>query len=236
MTIEGIIKQLAKEKYGSLRAFCELEKLEYQTINKSLTRSVLRSSFKNTMRLCECLELDPYALSRGVAENIHHGSLSAEERKVLEAFRRASDRDKQIVDYVLKIPAAKDELRMISLPLYDLSVSAGPGNGLGDDDNDYEMIDVIYRPALRTADFCLTVMGDSMEPRYHDKDVVAVQESESLDYGDIGIFVLNGEGYMKVYDKDGLVSLNKKYETIPVGEGDTLSVVGKVLGKADLAE
>ena len=41
---------------------------------------------------------------------------------------------------------------------------------------------------------------------------------------------------MKVYYKDGLVSLNKKYETIPVGEGDTLSVVGKVLGKADLAE
>ncbi|MBR4749044.1 MAG: S24 family peptidase [Abditibacteriota bacterium] len=231
MKLEDIIKQLAIDKHGSLRAFCDKEHLEYQTINKSLTRSVLRSSFQNTMKLCRALELDPYELVNGVVRKAKKSALSGEDRSRLEAMRKASRREKEIVDFVLKLSGAGDAAKTLSVRLFDMAVSAGPGNELTEDS--YEQIDILYRAALRGADFCLTVKGDSMEPRFSGGDIVAVEETPSLSYGEIGVFVLNGEGYIKVYDREGLVSLNPKYDVIKPREGDDFRTVGRVLGKAE---
>ena len=55
--------------------------------------------------------------------------------------------------------------------------------------------------------------------------------------GEIGIFSLNGDAYIKKLqnDKDGifLISLNEKYAPIKVGENDRLDIFGKVLGKSN---
>ena len=63
---------------------------------------------------------------------------------------------------------------------------------------------------------------------------------EGVANGEIGIFALNGEAYIKKLkdDKDGifLISLNEKYEPIRVGENDRLDIFGKVLGKCDSSE
>ena len=60
---------------------------------------------------------------------------------------------------------------------------------------------------------------------------------ESVANGEIGIFALNGEAYIKKLkdDKDGifLISLNEKYAPIKVGENGRLDIFGKVLGKSD---
>ena len=60
---------------------------------------------------------------------------------------------------------------------------------------------------------------------------------EGLANGEIGIFALNGEAYIKKLqnDKDGifLISLNEKYAPIKVSENDRLDIFGKVLGKSD---
>ena len=65
------------------------------------------------------------------------------------------------------------------------------------------------------------------------KDVI--QTGLVLVNGEIGIFYLNGEAYIKKLqdDKNGvfLVSLNKKYPPIPVGENDRFDILGKVVGK-----
>ncbi len=234
MRIEDLIKQLAIDKYGSLRAFCEKEHLEYQTINKSLTRSVLRSSFQNTMKLCRALELDPYALVKGEAVSTGKDDLTAMDRSVLEAYRAAGPRDRQIVGLVLDLSSAADDIRRMTLPLYDLSASAGTGNELNDES--CEDIEIIYRSPLRRAEFCLSVSGDSMEPRFSDGDIVAVEKTNSLEPGEIGIFIFNGDAYMKVFDRDRLLSLNSKYEPITFGGGDTVSIMGRVLGKAEPAD
>ena len=55
--------------------------------------------------------------------------------------------------------------------------------------------------------------------------------------GEIGIFSLNGDAYIKKLqkDKDGifLISLYEKYAPIKVSENDRLDIFGKVLGKSD---
>ena len=59
-----------------------------------------------------------------------------------------------------------------------------------------------------------------MEPAFHDHDMVYVHQQETLDDGEIGIFSLNDNAYIKKLknDSDGtfLMSLNQKYAPIPV--------------------
>ena len=62
--------------------------------------------------------------------------------------------------------------------------------------------------------FGVRISGDSMEPEFHDGQIAWVLQQESVANGEIGIFALNGEAYIKKLqnDKDGifLISLNEK--------------------------
>ena len=60
-----------------------------------------------------------------------------------------------------------------------------------------------------------------------------VQHGVSLHPGEIGIFTNGDSGYIKVYQRDGLHSLNPAYPTMHFNEGDDVRCVGKVLGIAE---
>ena len=117
------------------------------------------------------------------------------------------------------------------LPLYRLAVSAGTGELL--DDTDFDSVEVGDEVSL-SADFGVRIAGDSMEPRFVNGQVVWVKRQETLQPGEIGIFLYNGSGYCKVLERDErgvfLRSLNPHYAPIPVGEGDELRVFGRVVG------
>ncbi len=53
-----------------------------------------------------------------------------------------------------------------------------------------------------------------------------------LNTGEIGIFMVNNECYIKEVGEDGLLSHNPKYKTIPGAED--IHCIGKVLGKVDM--
>ena len=122
----------------------------------------------------------------------------------------------------------KDEEGRISMPLYDIGVSAGTGLFL--DNPCYEVISMPEDRLSRKANFALWVSGDSMEPRFHDGDLVLVKIQPSVELGEIGIFILNGEGYIKKWAGDKLISLNPIYEPIIITEDDALYCKGKVIG------
>ena len=115
------------------------------------------------------------------------------------------------------------------------AVSAGTGNFLVDGPKETVRIDESILPEDTT--FGVRISGDSMEPEFHDGQIAWVLQQESVANGEIGIFALNGEAYIKKLqnDKDGifLISLNKKYAPIKVSENDRLDIFGKVLGKSD---
>ncbi|MDD6236714.1 MAG: XRE family transcriptional regulator [Clostridiales bacterium] len=121
-----------------------------------------------------------------------------------------------------------DEDNIISIVFYDLPVSAGTGIYLNDSYKDE--IEVERNAITERADFALRINGDSMEPRYHNGDVLLVREQSAVEQGECGIFILNGEGYFKKLGRNQLISLNPKYRPIPIHEYDTVSCVGKVLG------
>lgn len=77
-------------------------------------------------------------------------------------------------------------------------VSAGCGFELDEGDN-WETIEISDTPEARRADYALTISGSSMEPVYYDGDIVLVKEQETVEMGQIGIFILDGSGYIKKY-------------------------------------
>lgn len=116
-----------------------------------------------------------------------------------------------------------------SLLLYDLPVSAGPGVYL--DDSTAEEIFVPDAEKTRMADYALRISGNSMEPRFHDGDVVLVQDSDGVEVGELGVFILDGNGYFKKYGGDCLISLNPEYGDILLKEYAEAVCCGKVVGK-----
>jgi repressor LexA len=91
------------------------------------------------------------------------------------------------------------------LPLYNIPVSAGNGEWLSEG-HEYELISLENVPP--EADFCLKVHGDSMEPMYSDGDIVFIKSNVIVESGQIGIFYLNNEGYLKMLQGNKLISLN----------------------------
>ncbi|MBE6583997.1 MAG: helix-turn-helix domain-containing protein [Ruminococcaceae bacterium] len=116
-----------------------------------------------------------------------------------------------------------------SIELYDMPVSAGTGMFLAD--SQITTINIPSNPETESADFALRIKGNSMEPKYRDGDVLLVEECDSVEYGELGIFILDGESYFKQYGGDRLISLNPEYSDILLKGFDDISCCGKVIGK-----
>lgn len=81
------------------------------------------------------------------------------------------------------------------------------------------------------ADYAIGVNGISMEPVYHDGDMLLVEMTDSVEIGEIGIFLVNGESYVKKRGETELISLNPDSENITLNED--ARCLGKVIGKIE---
>lgn len=108
------------------------------------------------------------------------------------------------------------------------SVAAGTGTYLGPDA--FDAISVQENGLTKKAAFYVPVAGDSMEPRFSDGDILIIERAP-VGYGEIGIFTLEGQGFVKVRGKSELISLNPNYDPIPMS--DDIICNGKVIGVLD---
>ncbi len=135
---------------------------------------------------------------------------------------------------ILSVPRSHIEstpagLRRRNIGLYDMPVSAGAGEFLADS----QRTDIVIPDDPRTAeaDYALRINGDSMEPKYHSGDILLIETAESVEAGELGIFVLDGAGYFKKYGGDHLISLNPAYPPILLKDFDSVACCGRVVGK-----
>lgn len=145
---------------------------------------------------------------------------------------RESNRSKQITDLKSRHASVidfKDHKNSTSRIYAYLRKIASAGVGFYFDDIP---TDTLEAPYCEKADFVIGVNGDSMEPTYSDGDLVYVQKTQLVDSGDIGIFIVNGECFIKEVGKEGLISHNPKYAVIPGTEH--INCIGKVLGKVKI--
>ena len=92
-------------------------------------------------------------------------------------------------------------------------------------------IEIPAIPEYRKADYAIGVNGNSMEPVYHDGDTLLVEMTDTVEIGEIGIFLVNGESFVKERGKTELISLNPESKNIPLNEN--ARCLGRVIGKIE---
>lgn len=152
-------------------------------------------------------------------------------------YRSLSDRSKSyIFDLVKNMAQSEAKLNTLTIKLCEQKVSAGTGYTLFEQSyDDWEDIVVLDTPQARKADFALTVDGDSMLPMFNDGDIVLVRQQPSVDIDCIGVFAVAGDGYIKKFGGDRLISLNPAYDDI-VFDTEDVKCFGLVICKAELVD
>ena len=165
-----------------------------------------------------------------------------------EGLRKLADYRADLVASGRYAPVKTATIEYIEMPVSSLAVSAGRGAFL--DDDAFELVSFPATAVPDGADFGVRVSGDSMEPVYHHGQIVWVRRCERIAPGQVGVFVYDGEGYLKVYDErmpdeteaeeftDSLgclhpqpvmVSYNRAYEPRRVSACVDFRVIGRVL-------
>ena len=128
--------------------------------------------------------------------------LTAAEKQHIKKYRTLDEYGKKAVDDLLENEYARcteviDEPKVITLPMAELKASAGTGQWLGDDEYT-TWVDVLDAPEARRANVVIEVSGDSMLPKYHDGDKVLVKLQPTVEQNEIGIFIVDNCGYIKL--------------------------------------
>lgn len=127
-----------------------------------------------------------------------------------------------------KLNEVSEVIQLFSYDYYDHPASAGTGQYLND-----VRVERIELPVDIDADFVIPIKGDSMEPDYHDGDLVFIQTSVDLNNGVIGVFNYDGDAYIKqlVIDKEQayLHSLNPAYKDMPITPETDFRIIGEVV-------
>lgn len=116
------------------------------------------------------------------------------------------------------------------------SLPASAGTGVYLDDSSTEPLQIVHTDIADRANYAIRVSGDSMMPEYNDGDIVLVETCRSVEVGEIGIFIADGEGYIKKYGGDRLISLNPKYKDMLLKRYESVYCRGRVLGIAEVVD
>lgn len=109
-----------------------------------------------------------------------------------------------------------------------MPMSAGTGQIAGSDEP--EELELKKRPPRGTS-YIAPVSGDSMEPTYQDGDKLFIRSCKNIEVGQIGVFLMDGQQWVKELGNGVLISHNDKYAPIPMR--DDIECQGLVLGVCD---
>lgn len=192
------------------------------------------------VRLCRIYQIDCASLLSDVyAFPKAEHRLSHTEHDHIRKYRRLDSHGRETVDAILERESLRIEkygrlieetsaepVRLISY--YYKNASAGTGQLVIDNlpEKDIEIPDI---PKYRNVSYAIGVNGSSMEPTYHDGDILLVEATQELQIGEIGIFQIADEAFVKKLGTLELISLNEDYDNIPLDE--TARTLGRVIDK-----
>lgn len=252
MKLGELLKSYRTEHKLSMDAFCELsdltkgyismlEKNEHPKSKKPIVPSydtiekIAKGMQISTEDLIDMLDDDqeiqinatPVLLSKSQIQSIYDQLEPPGQRKVITYAEKLRDEQEK------RRKAKKNEVsekivQLYGYDYYDHAASAGTGQYLND-----VRVERIELPVDVDADFVIPIKGDSMEPDYHDGDLVFIQTSVDLNDGVIGVFNYNGEAYIKqlVIDTEQsyLHSLNPAYKDMPITPETDFRIIGEVV-------
>lgn len=189
-------------------------------------------------KLMQALEVDANFFFQDEMPAVHSTvAVSPAERMHLNKYRALDSYGRDMVDTVLDKEHARVQAvraaapACITLPFFQDKVSAGLGNFVSNGTT--ERISIKLLPETSGSDYVVQVTGDSMIPAYHDGDLVLVHSQPEVAVGEIGLWIVNGDGYIKQRGENSLKSLNPIYAPIRIEDGDRVDCFGKVLRRLE---
>ena len=209
--------------------------VQYKTLSKWELGACVPNAYQ-FIALCKALD---------IPDALEYFTCSMEEELNEDGRRKLTEYRKDLIASGKYIPTSSYG-RIIEMQVSSLCVSAGTGEFL--DDGNFDLISVPAYTVPKGAQFGVWVAGDSMEPVFHDGQIVWIEPCEHLRKGEIGIMLYDNCGYLKMYDEQVpedpeaytdmngvvhpqavMVSCNKKYSPIVAKPELTFEIVGRVL-------
>ena len=107
-------------------------------------------------------------------------------------------------------------------------MSAGTGQIAGQEAPEEQYL---IKPPPRSTSYIAPVSGDSMEPTYEDGDLLFIHATPEIEVGQVGVFLMDGQQWVKELGDGVLISRNEEYPPIPMTED--IVCQGLVLGVCD---
>lgn len=238
----GKILQEARNKVGLKQSEVATEVGCTSANISSWERGKSKIDIDSFAKLCEIYNIDFASTLNQVANNAENKTkkleLDINEKTMIKKYRSLDQFGKKAVDDILNDEYERclyiEKEPSIKLRLSLLKASAGTGNWL--DDEQMDTITVVDTPEARKADIVIEVDGDSMKPKYNNGDKVLVRLQPAVEIGEVGIFIMDGNGYIKQFSNDRLISLNPEYKDVHPNEYSDFRCIGKVIGKAEIIE
>ncbi len=206
------------------------------TINKIIAGTTKAPTLENVKAIAKALGL---RLSDFDGEPELADMFSAPEKDLVKKYRLLDPYGKEAVDSVLDVeyrrctaPApteqSEPEAVYFIVPMFVATMSAGTGQPAGNDEP--EDLQLTKKPPRGTS-YIAPVSGDSMEPTYQDGDKLFIRFCEEIEIGQVGVFLMDGQQWVKELGDRELISHNAGYDPIPMR--DDIRCQGLVLGVCD---
>ena len=233
--------------YDNLKTICDKKNLKITPLvlecggTKGVIGGWKKGAVPNSdivMKLSVRLNVPTDVLLFGKEKSSLTNQLTADEQELLDIYNSLSPKsqgqvkERAIVLLELETPVTKEpesEQETIFIEYSTLKVSAGTGEPLIDDTY-HDFLKVKRSDLTEEANFAVQISGNSMLPRFKDKEWVLVRSQPDVEIGEIGIFIIDGNGYIKERAADRLVSINPEYDDIFFKENQDIKCKGLVIG------
>lgn len=186
------------------------------------------SEYPNTEMILSCIEQE-YIKKYRALDSIGKETVDF----ILDREINRSKESKEQKEYIIELenPSSEEhkhntQTRLINY--YYRLASAGSGQIIFDTPPT-KRIEIPDIPEYKNVDYAIGVNGSSMEPTYRDNDTLLVEMTDEVEKGEIGIFSVNNDCYVKKRGDGELISLNPKSPNIPINE--SARCMGRVIDK-----
>lgn len=235
--------------YDNLKTICDKKNLKITPLvlecggTKGVIGGWKKGAVPNSdivMKLSVRLNVPTDVLLFGKEKSSLTNQLTADEQELLDIYNSLSPKSQgrlreraevlaELETPVTKEPEPEQEQETIFIEYSTLKVSAGTGEPLIDDTY-HDFLKVKRSDLTEEANFAVQISGNSMLPRFKDKEWVLVRSQPDVEIGEIGIFIIDGNGYIKERAADRLVSINPEYDDIFFKENQDIKCKGLVIG------
>ena len=245
MDIGEKISLFRKERKITLDELAEKSGVPKSTINKIIAGISKSPSLENVRAIASVLgkTLDDFCDTPPMRVGVTN-----DEMEIVKKFRTLDAYGKETVSIILDReytragaaisqqkpePAAEAQRATLTIDYYRLPVSAGTGT-VDPGDGYHDTLEVLANRYTVASDYVVRVQGDSMKPRFLDGDLLLVHKTDVVDFGEIGVFSVDGKSFIKQAGCGELISLNRDYSPIPLTSA-AVYPQGRIIGVLDPA-